>query len=119
MGDPLQGIFDFGGNEPINWKENVDNEFDRLPDLNVPWRWIDKNQELSDWLIKIRPKLIEGEQININNYYSGKPEFMLQRKSCIDQLRKEGSIVAIHKFPTPAHKFSKNLGGIIQIYGRE
>ena len=53
LGDPLQGIFGFRGQQIVDWGE-LDAHFERLPDLDTPWRWRDTNPELGEWLLQIR-----------------------------------------------------------------
>jgi hypothetical protein len=46
VGDPLQGIFDFGDNEAIQWDEHVSSAFDPVAGPTKPWRWVDTNPAL-------------------------------------------------------------------------
>lgn len=67
VGDPLQGIYDFGGNEIIDFDRDVFTNFEKLPDLDEPWRWKDKNPDLGYWLLnEVRPKLMKNQAIKIN-----------------------------------------------------
>ena len=50
VGDPLQGIFDFGYNQIVDWDQHVYPLFTRLPNLPEPWRWKNTNPELGKWL---------------------------------------------------------------------
>lgn len=64
VGDPLQGIFDFGDNAIVDWEQHVYPNFERLEDLEEPWRWKSSNPGLGEWLTKeVRTKLIEGKPI--------------------------------------------------------
>jgi len=64
VGDPLQGIFDFGGNKIVDWDRDVYPSFNRLPDLEVPWRWKDTNPQLGNWLTNaVRPALERKEPL--------------------------------------------------------
>lgn len=65
VGDPLQGIFDFGGNQIVNW-DDVFDHFDRLPDLTVPHRW-SQNPLLGERLKKLRQTLENRQQIKFKN----------------------------------------------------
>jgi len=63
VGDPLQGIFDFGKSELVNWESDVFPSFDRLDDLHEPWRWKGEgcNELLGKWLIEVARPEIEKE----------------------------------------------------------
>lgn len=61
LGDPLQGIFDF--NESlVDFDTDLD-EFERVKDLDIPWRWKQdgNSDELGDVLKEIR------DELNISN----------------------------------------------------
>lgn len=64
VGDPLQGIFDFGGNQIVDWDRHVYPNFARLPALQEPWRWKSTNPQLGEWLTRtVRPTLERKEPI--------------------------------------------------------
>jgi len=64
VGDPLQGIFEFGDNEIVDWDRDVYTSFARLPDLTYPWRWKETNPQLGKWLTEIvRPTLERNERL--------------------------------------------------------
>jgi len=71
LGDPLQGIFGFG--EPlVNFDDDL-NDFDKIEELDKPWRWYneDNNVNLGNALIKIRKTLMsEQKTINLLEYNS-------------------------------------------------
>jgi DNA helicase-2/ATP-dependent DNA helicase PcrA len=65
FGDPLQAIFDFGGQKPVNWTGEVFPRFPQAGTLIKPWRWVkSKNTEMADWLAKIRPNLEAGGSLD-------------------------------------------------------
>jgi DNA helicase-2/ATP-dependent DNA helicase PcrA len=67
VGDPLQGIFDFGGNQIVDWDQDVYPNFARLPNLPEPWRWKSTNPQLGNWLTHIvRPTLERKEPIPLD-----------------------------------------------------
>lgn len=70
LGDPLQGIFDFGNDHKVNWQTEVRTFFRQLPSLVEPYRWTKEgnNKELGDQLKKIRASLIEGEEVNLSEH---------------------------------------------------
>ncbi len=67
VGDPLQGIYDFGNNQIVNWKKDVYSFFDALPKLEIPYRWKGKNSKLSEGLKNIRQLLENRQQIHFKN----------------------------------------------------
>ena len=67
LGDPLQGIFDFGGQNPVNWPRDVEANFVCLGVLDVPHRWIQVGADgLGAWLDNIRQCLEQGQPINLS-----------------------------------------------------
>ena len=66
LGDPMQAIFGFGDNVLADWKEHVCKHFPVVAELDIPWRWINaENEELGGWLLEKRRELLEGIPINI------------------------------------------------------
>ncbi|MEJ6849855.1 UvrD-helicase domain-containing protein [Sinorhizobium fredii] len=66
FGDPLQSIFDFGGEPTVRWHEDVLPAFPKIDELDTPWRWINKkNDPLADWLRTVRAELLAGRAIDL------------------------------------------------------
>ncbi|PKO43530.1 MAG: DNA helicase UvrD [Betaproteobacteria bacterium HGW-Betaproteobacteria-22] len=66
LGDPLQAIFDFGGNQLVNWQQHVEVSFPPIGTLNTPWRWRNADREvLGQWLLDVRQRLIDGSPVNL------------------------------------------------------
>lgn len=66
LGDPLQAIFDFGGDGLARWEEDVCGYFPVAGELSTPWRWLNANSApLGDWLLDVRRKLLLGEPIDL------------------------------------------------------
>ena len=66
LGDPLQAIFDFGGNQLVNWQQHVEATFPPIGSLDTPWRWRNANREaLGLWLLNLRQQLIDGLPIDL------------------------------------------------------
>ena len=63
LGDPLQGIFDFGSNTIVDWDNDVKKTFKEVAILNKPWRW-DRinNSDLGNWLGDVRTNLLNLEK---------------------------------------------------------
>ena len=66
LGDPMQGIFDFNGEELVDFSTAF-NGFDTHV-LNEPWRWKNTNAPLGESLKDIRDKLYANQSINLNDY---------------------------------------------------
>ena len=68
FGDPLQSIFDFKGQKPVEWDTDVYPVFKKTEQLVTPWRWRNAgNDELAEWLAELRVKLERGESIDLTN----------------------------------------------------
>jgi hypothetical protein len=68
LGDPMQLIFNFQGTQIPNWQGQVLSHFQLLSELNTPWRWINvQNQELGEWVLECRRRLISGNNIDLTN----------------------------------------------------
>ena len=55
FGDPMQGIFEFAG-ATLSWEREIHATFPLVAELEVPYRWRDKNPALGDWIALIPPK---------------------------------------------------------------
>jgi AAA domain len=121
VGDPLQGIFDFGG--IVDWDENVKPHFEELPRLCEPHRWKEKNRELGDWLLTVREKLERGEALDLRNVPNRVVEFVplpADRKACSElQIRRcfaaqcaDGeTMLAIRQWENQCHTIARRTGG--------
>ena len=65
LGDPLQGIFGFAG-PTVDWEVEIPSLFERLPDLDTPWRWQDSNPDLGAWLIAARGSLAAERPLGVS-----------------------------------------------------
>ncbi|CAN7495820.1 AAA family ATPase [Phenylobacterium sp. LjRoot225] len=65
FGDPLQAIFDFNGQKPVDWQGEVFPRFPLAGTLTKPWRWVkSNNSDMADWLAKTRPILEAGGSLD-------------------------------------------------------
>jgi superfamily I DNA/RNA helicase len=65
LGDPMQAIFGFGGNQLTPW-DDVCSHFPIIGELRVPWRWNNANAgPLGLWLLEVRSALLRGEPIDL------------------------------------------------------
>ena len=109
----MQGIFDF--NEPtVDWRDDVVPHFERLPDLSTPYRWLDSNPKLGEWLEEVRTRLIAGRPIDFRDsparwHPATRPnQVAVCRRVAADET---GSVVAIGKWPNDCHDLASQLGG--------
>jgi hypothetical protein len=66
FGDPLQAIFDFKGQKPVNWGADVFPTFAKAGELSTPWRWNNAgNTALADWLTRARKILEKGGPLDL------------------------------------------------------
>jgi hypothetical protein len=119
VGDPLQGIFDFGNNRIVNWYDDVFPVFERLGDAKtqwIPYRWKEKNEPLGQWLFGVRNNLKQGLPVDISSGPAGvewhKNTITNQISVCRAKLNnKTDTVVAIQRLPFQAHSLAKNLKG--------
>jgi DNA helicase-2/ATP-dependent DNA helicase PcrA len=68
FGDPLQAIFDFNGQKPVDWDSDVFPIFGKAGELTTPWRWTNAgNAELANWLAGVRLTLEQGGNIDLTS----------------------------------------------------
>ncbi len=66
LGDPMQAIFGFGGDDLARWNEDVSSHFPLVGELTRPWRWINAGAEdLGRWLLEARKLLLESKPIDL------------------------------------------------------
>jgi DNA helicase-2/ATP-dependent DNA helicase PcrA len=66
FGDPMQAIFDFRGQQPVDWNKDVFPLFKCSAELSTPWRW-SLNQEMADWVRTVRIALDSGNGIDLRS----------------------------------------------------
>jgi DNA helicase-2/ATP-dependent DNA helicase PcrA len=66
LGDPMQAIFGFKGNELVDWDTHVCKRFPRVTELDTPWRWNNAGaSSLGEWLLSVRKDLIAKKAIDL------------------------------------------------------
>ncbi len=66
LGDPMQGIFGFGGNALADWEQQVCAHFPVVAELATPWRWRNAGAEaLGQWLLEARRLLVAGQSVDL------------------------------------------------------
>jgi hypothetical protein len=126
LGDPMQSIFDFA-DEPVDWESSIYPYYERLGELETPWRW--KNvgtHEFGDWLKEARKALQNGQQINLDKTL---PKDVKKISTDLDDFKNpkrfalfynflrepNATVIAIQsgdqKSKNKCHKLARNLGG--------
>src|SRR5260221_1633055 len=116
FGDPLQGLFHFGDNQPVSWEEVLT----LFPSCELPikpWRWEGKNEELGRWLLAIRPSLRRGETISLKNapvqwrrIDNGGRRIYAQTTACFGQ-PEDGPVVALGHMSHDCRMAAAKLNG--------
>lgn len=71
LGDPMQAIFGFAGNELVDWDEHVEVSFPASGHLPTPHRWIRAGHEgFGRWLLDMRTELLEGRGIDLSKLHA-------------------------------------------------
>jgi DNA helicase-2/ATP-dependent DNA helicase PcrA len=128
LGDPLQGIFDFEGQHPVDWVRDVEGNFERLGTLEIPHRWGRAGApELGDWLRGVRALLEQGHPVDLAAARprsvrvveaASDPRLLFQQQGNTCRYfpgHEEHTVVAIHKgdgrSKARCHALSRVLGG--------
>lgn len=139
LGDPMQAIFDFGGDEgkPVDWAVSVYPTFTCLGQLETPWRWkMAGDPKLGDWLKKARETLEQGQKIDLLNGLPDcvkraytTPEYLSSKQysSLMDLLGHQDSVIALHggdqQSKNKTHLLARTMGGrfssIEEVEGKE
>jgi len=126
LGDPMQAIFGFDGDELPDWKKEVCTAFPVVTELDVPWRWINTNANaLGDWLLEVRRKLQSGESINLREAPNGVRLFIGARDyyrlrirvACISPPTADGSVLIIGDSSVAGrrHKLTSQTPGAVTV----
>lgn len=126
LGDPLQGIFNFGGQEPIDWKRDIEGNFELLGFLDVPHRWIRAGAgDLGDWLSTIRTLIEQNQPIDLSKDLPASVRFVRSGAQVLNQVQgntcryfqcdSPHTVIAIHKgspeYKAKCHILSRGLSG--------
>ena len=80
LGDPMQAIFGFAGNQLVNWVQDVAARFPPIGELETPWRWINAGtEELGCWLLHARAELQAGRNVDLSTAVAGLEWIQLDR----------------------------------------
>lgn len=127
LGDPLQAIFDFDGQEPVEWERDIAANFEALGQLDTPHRWVRAGAPaIGTWLRTVRQRLEDGQGIDLTQ---GQPAGVTFKHANGDgdPQRSQGNtcrfftcdrldtVIAIHKgtqeYKAKCHVLSRNLSG--------
>ncbi|MFV1991217.1 MAG: UvrD-helicase domain-containing protein, partial [Acidimicrobiales bacterium] len=110
VGDHFQGIFDFN-ERTVDFASDL-GDFDLLGELDRPYRWMDSNPELGEWLLGARASLQIEEQPDFEHGPVAVYAADERVRACLDTAEaRGGSIVVIRKWPPDAHRLAQRLGG--------
>jgi DNA helicase-2/ATP-dependent DNA helicase PcrA len=118
LGDPLQGIFDFGPGV-VDWT-TVEAAFAPKSLVSTPHRWSARNPNLGSWLLAIRPSLVAGGIIDLGAagvpliWRQSTADLSGERGYCISAATTAGNtkqVVALRQLPAQCHKFARTLIG--------
>lgn len=66
LGDPMQAIFGFRGNQLVHWTNDVQAQFPAAGELGTPWRWrLVDAENLGQWLLAARQQLLAGQPVDL------------------------------------------------------
>ncbi len=69
LGDPMQAIFGFQGNELADWETHVCKHFPLAGELSNPWRWTNAgNEGFGRWLLDARERLRTGKGVDFQSF---------------------------------------------------
>ena len=86
LGDPMQAIFGFRGNQLVNWDAHVLAHFPLIGELNHPWRWANSGApELGRWLLDCRRMLLNGNAIDLRQVPAEVAWVPLQAETAVQQ----------------------------------
>ncbi|MEX1263529.1 MAG: UvrD-helicase domain-containing protein [Actinomycetota bacterium] len=111
VGDPMQAIFRWQAS--VEWDRDVDSNFQRLDDLDTPWRWVGTNPGLGEWLVGVRTELAAGRSIDLTTgptQWSGN-EMPNKLATCHRVANLGGSVVAIGNRAADCHSFARKMKG--------
>ncbi|MCV7628642.1 AAA family ATPase [Micrococcus luteus] len=114
FGDPLQSLFNFSDNRPVDWESDILPNFPAVEIDYRPRRWEPNHQALGEWLLEIRRSLLNGLPINLERA----PVTWVPRDNprtyvqvCYRALRLEGTIAVLGQFRPDCVNAGSSLEG--------
>lgn len=126
LGDPMQAIFGFQGNELADWDQHVCKHFPIAAELTEPWRWINAGEEsFGRYLLDVRRSLIAGQGVdlsaappNLSWVHLDGSEDHQRRLRAGAVAAAEGEkvlIIADSKSPSGQRKFASQIHGAVTV----
>ena len=120
LGDPLQGIFAFGGQELVDWN-NLG--FQRAEITTAPWRWKNSNPLLGQYLSDIRNALwpaLSGQSCTLSIDSCTESVCIVDPRSfnvysLLKEFRQYKTVLYITKWEAQQSKFCMRSPGIFQV----
>jgi hypothetical protein len=111
VGDPMQAIFTW--QPSVEWDRDVDRNFDRLDDLDRPWRWEGSNPGLGEWLSGVRRDLEAGHDIDLTTgpVDTAKTDIAIKVAACHRVANLGGTVVVIGNRAADCHMFARKMHG--------
>ncbi|ANI34667.1 helicase UvrD [Pseudomonas sp. JY-Q] len=95
LGDPMQAIFDFGGNLLVDWHADVQPHFPAIGVLSTPWRWRRVGREdIGIWLLQARGLLEAGRPVDLRGAPAG-VQWIQTAPATAEQQRRNAAMVRI------------------------
>lgn len=114
LGDPLQCLFNFGRNQPVDWDTDVLPSFPSVEVEHRPRRWDPHHQELGAWLVAIRDDLKGGRPLDLTSA----PVTWVRRTdprthvgTCYAALKLDGTVAVLGRFRGDCVRAAGTLGG--------
>lgn len=77
LGDPLQAIFGFGGDDLPGWDVDVCSYFPVVAQLTQPWRWMNAGAaDLGNWLLQARASMVARQQVDVRTAPAGRVDWV-------------------------------------------
>ncbi len=126
LGDSMQAIFGFAGNQLVDWQAHVEPQFPPVGALGTPWRWRNAGTEpLGRWLLEARAQLQGGEGVDLRGAPSEVQWVQLnanadQQRRAAAQTRTSGQeetvlIIGDARNPRGRHQFTSQTPGATSV----
>lgn len=121
LGDRLQGIFGFKDQPPlVDWDTHVFGRFPLHSMQYAPWRWHGYNAPLGDWLLAIRPSLLQGNPINFSTAHVPGLTWVqsyqgVVRNQGLRQWPADQSVLVLGQWKSDADEHGKDLLGVFGV----
>ena len=120
LGDRLQGIFGFRGQPLVDWDAHVFGRFPLHPMPYQAWRWHGHNASLGEWLLAVRPILMQGNPIDFSAVQVPGLTWVQSYKGVVSnqglrQWPADSSVLVLGQWRADADDHGKDLQGIFGV----